>query len=189
MKDYVRRYMPALYKGNNEMEGLYTTEHDLYSDVDSDRRIAYGNLYIATANLDAVRKYEKTYNIRADSSLTLEQRREKIINELIFKPPFTRQRLKEILDMYYGEGNYAYAIYPEIFTVIIDVKIGDSTIYEEFNKLLRKILPANMNLIFAIPYMYLYLERNYTYQSLSALTYGELSQYSTDADASMFMMR
>ena len=189
MIDFVKRYMPKLYEGNNEMEGLYDAEKDLYGDADESRQKLYGNLYIATADLDAIRKYEKTYNILADSSLTLEQRREKIVNELIFRPPFTRQRLKEILDMYYGAGNYAYAIYPDIFTVIIDVKILDPTVYANFNKLMRKIIPANMTLIFAIPYMYLYLERVYTYQSLAQHTYGELSQFADTVNSSGIVLK
>ena len=188
MKDYVKRFMPSLYEGNNEMEGLYDTQKDLYEEVETDRQTLYNNLYIMTADLDAIKRYEKEYNIRADSSLTLEQRRQKIINELIFKPPFTRQRLKEILDMYYGAGNYAYAIYPDIFTVIIDIYLEDPALYASFNELMRKIIPANMTLLFAIPYMYLYLKRNYTYQTLAQHTYGELSQYSDTTNVETFML-
>ena len=189
MIDFVKRYMPKLYEGNNEMEGLYDAEKDLYDGADESRQSLYGNLYIATADLDAIRKYEKTYNILADSSLTLEQRREKIINELIFRPPFTRQRLKEILDMYYGAGNYAYAIYPDTFTVIIDIYMEDPNVYQSFNALMRKIIPANMTLIFAVPYMYLYLRRNYTYQTLAQHTYGELSQYNATVNTYGIMLQ
>ena len=179
MKDYVNRYMPALYKENNEMKGLYGTEKDLFTEVDEVRRELYSNLFVSTANLDAIKTYEKEYNILADSSLTLEQRRQNVINELIFKPPFTRQRFGEILAMYYGEGNYAYTIYPETFSIMVDVKIEDPEVYETFNRMLRRIIPSNMTLLFAVPYMYLYLERNCTYQALETEhTYGDLSQFS-----------
>ena len=49
---------------------------------------------------------------------------------------------------------------------------------QSFRKLLRKIVPANMQLTFAIMFMYSYLRGLYTYTELEQYTYAYLSQYS-----------
>lgn len=177
MKNYVLRYTPEPYKDNTEMLSLYGAEKNIYIEVDDARRTLYNNMYINSANLDAIKKYEKTYEIIPDSSLTLEQRRQIIINKLIFRPPFTRQRIKAILDFYYGAGNYALIIYPTIYTILIDPDILDWSIYNNVISLLRQLIPSNMVLLYGMPYTYIYLRRNHTYESLQEFTYGDLSQY------------
>ena len=178
MPDYVVRYAPELYEGNTEMMALYEAQKNLFLELIEARKQLFGNLYVSSANLDGVKKYEETYEIVPDNSLSVEQRRSVILNKLVFRPPFTRNRIKEILDTYYGEGNYAFVIYPDIFTVLIDPDILDKGVYDYLSNLFREIIPANMTLLFGFPYMYIYLRRNYTYGLLASLTYGELSQYS-----------
>ena len=53
---------------------------------------------------------------------------------------------------------------------------------QSFKKLLRKLVPANMLLTFAIMFMYSYLRGLYTYGELEQYTYAYLSQYSTWED-------
>ena len=179
MKDYVIRYRPQLYEGNNEMNALYKAQQDLYVEADTDKRTLRSNMFVNSADLDAIKKYERTYELKEDSDLTLEQRRANVINKIIFRPPFTRQRFNEILSSYYDEGHYVYDIYPNIFTVVIDIDVDDPEVYMAFNDMVRRLIPSNMTLILAIQYTYLYLRRNYTYESLAQHTYVELSQYST----------
>lgn len=184
MKNYVLRYTPEPYKDNNEMLALYGAEKNIYIDVYNARRTLYNNLYINSANLDAIKKYEKTYEIIPDSSLTLEQRRQTIINKLILKPPFTRHRLKEILDLYYGEDKYIFIIYPTRYEIFIDPDIPDLSIYNNLMELFRTVFPVNMTLLFSMPYTYIYLKRYMTYGTMAELTYGELSQYANTMNIS-----
>ena len=177
MKNYVLRYMPLLYKDNTEMVALYGAEKNIYIELDNVRRTLYNNMYINSANLDAIKKYEKTYEIMPDSSLTLEQRRQIIINKLMFRPPFTRQRIEAILDSYYGNGNYALIVYPTTYTILIDPDIEDWSVYYTVLNLLRQLIPSNMVLLYGMPYTYIYLRRNHTYESMQEFTYGDLSQY------------
>ena len=102
------------------------------------------------------------------------------MNTLLFKPPFTRQRLNDTLYNIWGRGNYQFEIYPDDFRVIIDIDTQDPVIYLQFTKLVRRIIPANIFLIFSIQYTYLFLQRNKTYNQMQELTYQELSQYSND---------
>ena len=83
-----------------------------------------------------VKKWEKILNIKSNSTYTLQQRRNNVLNTLLFKPPFTRQRLNDTLYNIWGEGNYQFEIYPDDFRVIIDVNTQEPVVYLQFTKLL-----------------------------------------------------
>lgn len=153
----VYRFRPKITEDNVTFDGLYGVEHDEMERINSSIKSVFGNNFIQTANLDGVRNFERIYEIRENTFNTLEERRAIVYNEMIYKPPFTRQRLKFLLDNVLGEGNYQYRIDPENFTVVVSIVQLDRAVYNEYIKKIRDIIPANMYLIPSTPYTYLYL--------------------------------
>ncbi len=176
MSNYINRFVPAIMKNNDEMNSLYEVQADEIENVNDDVKDVIDNCFIKSCNLNGISKWEKIYNLKSNSDYTLEQRKELLMNKLYFKPPFTRQRFMEILENVWGEGNYTFMLYPN-FELIIDIYTTDPLIYLKFQKYVRDVVPANIYLIFSVQYTYLYLNRNYTYNRLESLTYGDLSQY------------
>lgn len=180
MINYVKRYEPKIVQNNDEMNNIYGVHKEeierLHGSIDSIRL----NAYVQTMDIKHIRNWEKILKIKVDDSYTLQQRRENVLNTLLFKPPFTRQKLNNTLYNIWGEGNYQFEIFPDDFRVIIDIDTQDPVIYLQFSKLVRRIVPANMYLIFSIQYTYLFLQRNKTYNEMQALAYEELSQYSNE---------
>ena len=121
---------------------------------------------------------ERFYRAVALLSLFLELRDQfGEFNKILFRPPFTQQRIEAILDSYYGSGNYALIVYPTTYTILIDPDIEDWSVYYTVLNLLRQLIPSNMVLLYGMPYTYIYLRRNHTYESMQEFTYGDLSQY------------
>ena len=180
MPNYVKRYIPKVLSENDEMNNLYGVQSEETSDLNTDIKTILDNNFIGRADLDGVIAFEKIKNIKPDSTYSLAERKTNVQNKMMFRPPFTRQRLQNILEGIYGNGNYTFEIQPNVFRVIIDINTTNPIVYLQFSKDVRNVIPANMYLIFAIQYTYLYLSRNYTYNNMSTLTYGDLSQYDTD---------
>lgn len=178
MIDYVFRSVPEILKENDTMKNLYGVEKEEIKKLNDEIIRVINNSFISSADIDGVIKYEELRNIKPNADYSLEIRKANVLNKMLFKPPFTRQRLDSILKSIYGEGNYYFEIIANEFRVIIDINTSIPEIYLQFSKDIRDIVPANMYLIFAIQYTYLYLNRNFTYNKLSELTYSELSQYS-----------
>lgn len=179
MPDYVKRYRPIFLKDNVTTDKLFTVEKgEMTSAVSVFQRLVK-NAYVKTADVEGIQKYEDMLNIKPNADYSLEIRRANILNKLLFKAPFTRQRLNAILYTIYGQGGYVFEIYPSTYTVIIDINTIVPEIYLQFSSDVRDVIPANMTLIFSIQYTYMYLRRHYTYGQLndSGLTYGDLSQY------------
>ena len=178
MIDYVNRYRPELSKGNNDFDAIYSSQkNEILSLREESKKIA-NNLYVSTSDLDGVKRWEKFFNIKQNKDYTLEERRMIILNKILYRPPFTRQRLTEILETIWGKGNYIYELYPDDYRLLIDIDTNNPVIYLQFSRQLRNIIPANLYLILSIQYTYIYLKRNFTYNQLGSLTYEELSQYS-----------
>jgi len=178
--NYVKRYEPKIVQNNDEMNNIYGVHNQEIESLHGSLNQIKLNAYVQTMDIKHIKYWEKILNIKADNSYTIEQRRENTLNTLLFKPPFTRQKLKDTLHNVFGDGNYQFEIFPDDFRVIIDINTFDPVIYLQFTKLIRRIIPANMHLIFSIQYTYLFLQRNKTYNQLQELTYQELSQFSNE---------
>ena len=175
--NYVRRYSPAVMKENKTMLTLYDVQRDEITVLHDDINKVINNNFLQTLDLDGIQKWEKILKIEPDNSASESTRMDVILMKRFFRPPLTRQNFQKILEGIWDEGNYIFEIDFENLQLIIDIETDDPVTYLKFQRYVRSLVPANIYLIFAVQYTYLYLKRNYSYSNLSALTYAELSQY------------
>lgn len=195
--DYVVRYMPEITASNKQLIDLSTTIgeeiNSLYKRL---FQIIYSVfLFLEDENgkplmdLKSIGEWEKVFGYNA-SNLKIEDRLTELQYRRLFRSPFTVKSLSNYLNKIWKNGNFYLDVDVSEKTVFIDVNTYDTEIYLNYQNMIRRIIPANMLLTFAIPYLYLYLERYYKYGitdnvdytnllPLSELTYGELSQFST----------
>lgn len=177
----ITRYIPEIMKENDTMDSIYSTQKTEVERLDECINTIFNNNFTTTSDLQGVKNYETILEIKSDSSLDLETRKQNIIDELTYRPPFTRQRLQFILEKVFGEGNYIFQIKPNDFEVIVEIETTNSSYYITYSKKIRNIIPANMFLVLSLPYTYIYLKKMYTYSKMEAeFNYEELSKYSKE---------
>lgn len=176
--DFIYRFAPEIMNENETMDALYGTQRDEFESFNADLHSVIDNNFIQSLDLKGIQKWEKILKLESNSSLSINVRQDLISLKRLFRPPFTRQNLQRILESIWGDGNYTFELYPNEFELIIDIFTSEPEIYLKFQRYIRNLVPANMYVIFAVQYTYLYLFRNFTYNNLSSLTYGELSRYS-----------
>lgn len=174
---YVKRFAPKLLEGNETTDALYDVQSEEVEKIQGEVKRIFDNCFIKTMDVLGIQREEELHEIKANAYHTLEQRREVVLNKILYRPPFTMKNLRQILVNIWGEGNFVYRFYPEDYRLIVDIDTNDPIIYLQFSKQVRNIIPANIYLILAIQYTHLYLGRNYTYERMEELTYDELSQY------------
>lgn len=177
--NYVSRYTPKIMENNDTMTSMYAVEGDEVKKLHGTIHEIINNLFIMTADVNGIQRWERFFNIKPNALHTLEERRMIVLNKVLYRPPFTRQRLMEILENVWGKGKYVYKLLPDEYKLIIDINTNNPVIYLQFSDLLRRIIPANIYLVLSIQYTYMYLKRNFTYDKLKndGYTYGELSKY------------
>lgn len=177
MSDYVVRFAPKILKGNDTADALYAVEGEEVEKIHAGAKKIFDNCFIKTMDITGIQREEELHEIKPNAYQTLEQRREVVLNKILYRPPFTDKNLHKILANVWGEGNFNYRFFPDDYRLIVDIDTNDPIIYLQFSKQVRNIIPANIYLILSIQYTHLYLGRNYTYKRMEDLTYGELSQY------------
>ena len=195
--DYVVRYMPEITASNKQLIDLSTT---IGEEIDNLYKRLFQIIYSVflfledengkpLMDLKSIGEWEKVFGYNA-SNLKIEDRLTELQYRRLFRPPFTVKSLSNYLNKIWKNGNFYLDVDVSEKTVFIDVNTYDTEVYLNYQNMIRRIIPANMLLTFAIPYLYLYLERHYKYGitdnvdytnllPLSELTYGELSQFST----------
>lgn len=175
--NFVERFSPKIMQDNETIKALYGTQRDEIESLNDEIQNNIDNTFMQSLNLYGIQKWEKILKLEANAELDLNVRKELLLTKRRFRPPFTRQNLQKILESVWGNGNYTFEIYPNDFQLIIDIHTNEPEVYLKFQQYIRSLIPANMYVIFSVQYTHLYLFRNYSYNNLSVLTYGELSKY------------
>ncbi len=153
----VHRFRPSVTRGNLTFDTLYDIEHNESENINDGVKNVFDNSFIKTADIDGVKRFEKIYRINGNRNDGIEVRKEIVYNSMIYRPPFTRQRLYLLLKNVFGEGNFTYTIDIENFSVTISIPPTNVSMYENYIRKVRDIVPANLNLMFSTPYTYIFL--------------------------------
>lgn len=175
---YVKRFSPELLKDNKTMDAIYSVQLEEIENLLYELFTVFDNNFVSSLNLKGIQLWEKLLKLESNSKLNLNLRHELILTKRRFRPPFTRQNLQVILESVWGRGNFIFEIYPEDYQLIIDIHTNSPEVYLKFQNYIRNLIPANLYVIFAIQYTYLYLNRNKNYAQMEDLSYEELSRYS-----------
>ena len=178
--NYVKRFEPDIMKENNTMNCLYDIQKQEISELNSAIDIVINNTFFESLNYYGIIKWEKVLQLESKSDVDLNVRRELLLTKRRFRPPFTRQNMMKTLVSIWGEGNFTFEIFPNIYEIIIDIHTNSPEVYLKFQTYVRNLIPANLYVIFSIQYTYLYLYRYYNYNNLSTFTYEELGRYSSN---------
>jgi hypothetical protein len=187
MANKVLRFIPEFLKDNQISDDIYAVEKSEIDKFHTELKKVFNNNFISTLDLKGIKKYEEMLDIVPQFN-DIETRRNNILNRMNYRPPITRQKFLSILEGVWGTGNYTFEIQYDNYTVIVDIYTTNPEIYWSFQEQVRRLVPANMILIFSLQYTHLYLHRNYNYgavgdnrMDLTTLSYGELSRYAQGA--------
>lgn len=183
MSDKVLRYTPPFLKDNELAKKIYTAEKNELERLLKCIRKIFFNFFIISCDKDGIVKWEKILQLSSNSNLSIDARILNCIQQISFRPPFTRQSFLETLEFIWGQGNYTFEINMADYSLLIDVLTDEPTVFISFQKNIRRLIPANLTLNFALAYTYFYLQRHFTYAQLNdneLYTYGQLSKYSND---------
>lgn len=176
----LNKYVPKIYDGILEMDELISSEQEIFDEAIDQANEVQDNAFIVTSNLDRIKQYEKLLKIKANPvTETTQFRRERILNRMSTKAPFTIKWLKEKLNVFIGEGNYSLTYTPDEYYVYIKVKQMTEQWDTELRELLYQTIPANIDWqLTENPYTTYGELKNlaYTHEDLSEYTFNEVRE-------------
>ena len=163
----VRSLFPKVYDGYKEIDEIANTENYLFNAAKSEVECIRDNTFITQCDEQGIKEYENFMGIIPDVNReSLDFRKQRVINRLTTKPPFTIKFLEGKLDSLIGKGKWTLIKDFEHFQVIIESSAINQQWFEEISVTMNSIKPCNI--VFTnVPLLE------------TAVTAGELVSYAT----------
>lgn len=145
----LKRYVPIVYNGIQEMDNIISTEQEEIDTLYSEMKLAYNRQSVINADEKGIALYEAILNINSDSTTeSLEFRKQRVILQLTTSPPFSFNFLLQQLDKIAGRGNYKAWVDFNNYTLYIQSETSNKLWFNELTLLLARIKPANILYIY-----------------------------------------
>ena len=130
---------------------------------------ALNDQFISDATENGVSRWEKILGIVPQATLTLEERKFTILTRINEQLPFTLTTLEESLKSLCGANGYVVQLQANEYILIVKVALVAKQNFSDVQRLLDRIVPANMVIQLSIIYN--------THQVISAFTHQQLQKY------------
>lgn len=163
-------YLPPVLQNINEYRAIMndaeqTEINDLWDALNSTLQ----NQFISEATENGISRWERILGIVPQTNLTFAERRFTILTRINEQIPFTIRTMEESLKTLCGEDGYAIEFVPNSYTLTVKVALGIRQNFSDVEKLLNRIVPANLLLTVTLAYN--------TNDSVHRFTHAELEQF------------
>lgn len=138
-------YLPSFMQDIREFKELFATEDIEIEKLKDAVDKIFSEIIVKTAESYGLDRYEKIYQINAESDI-LEARRLKILLKINDKVPYSYKWLINTLDTVLGKENYRISIDYANYKMKIEILLNYSELAEILRKDLIKHIPANIEL-------------------------------------------
>jgi len=139
-------YLPPFLKQFRELDMLLESEQiELQTLVDNVKKVSI-EPFILTADEDGIKIYEKMMGLYPEEGEDLEARRLKIFSLWYDSTPYTIYNLRNLIISIQGNDNisiYLDSVIP--YKLNIEINMEKAGMLSALDKILAKIIPANMN--------------------------------------------
>lgn len=164
----IMEYLPDWFRKIIEYQQIMAAESDKLAALADEINGVADNFFFQTMGEDAVAMWEHIFSIVSDPATeTLAFRRQRVLNRISTRPPFTMEFLYQKLDQIIGPGAWAVTMdYPN-YTLYIEATVENQQWATEVSYTINGIKPAHI----------VYINRPLVSDSLSlghALSLGEI---------------
>lgn len=169
-------YIPQVYGKIKEFKALseaYNRENEMLA---TKIKETFDNFFILSLNEYGCERWEKILNIKVNSGNTLEDRRFAILTRLLGMRPYTRKKIKQILDALIGENNYTFDLDFRQKTLKMKMGLAVKNQRRSVDELLDSIIPANITIDTMLMYNTHEMLNRYTNEQLNKATHLQLRE-------------
>ena len=138
------QYLPEFVAEYKEIKAITDVEDPEYNLFWDHLRGAINNQFITTCDEQGISMFEKMLKLYPYESDTLEMRIARVLVEWNAQLPYTMRSFRQMLDVLCGAGNYEINLKHNEYVIEINTYFYDSKMLNQLNRLLLKVLPANL---------------------------------------------
>lgn len=159
-------YLPEHSQEILEMRVIMAAEQKEFERLWTEINNTKKDQFLVTATENGIARWEKMLKISPKATDTTEERRLRILAKVNEQLPFTKVTLAQSLTALCGEGGYKMDIRYGEYRVRVLVALAAKKMVDEVQKLLQRVLPANLLIEVTLLYN--------TWEKTKAKTWGEL---------------
>lgn len=146
MQTDLRQYLPSYYDGVRETDELVTVQGSMFDNLATQMNAVLDNQFILTCSVQILGVWEQILNIRPnpDAGETEEFRRQRIINRLASRPPFSLWFLRQRLDAIIGRENYELKMDYDQYELELETAVENQAVFSEMTLTIYRVKPANI---------------------------------------------
>lgn len=141
----INEFVPPFYEGIYEFEQIAAAENKLFEKAEEQMNGIINNQFVQTCDAAGILQYEIMLGIVADPNAeSLQFRKDRVLNRLGTRPPFTLAFLRNRLDSIIGKGRYSVYVDYDKFTLYVESVSPEQRWYNELLVTINSIKPANI---------------------------------------------
>ncbi len=137
-------YLPDVTKAFREIKEITTVENIELTLLDEDIKELKNNQFFLYCNERGISRFEEMLRIVTKVTDTLEDRKFRVLARYNSSIPYTYEHLLKQLTTLCGDGGFTCDLFNDEYRIKIRVELVAKVMYSEVEKLLAKILPANI---------------------------------------------
>lgn len=169
-------YLPAFMQEFKEIKVLMNAEQAETETLWSSANNLFKDQFIKEATENGVKRWESMLEISPKDTDTLEERKFRILTRLNQDLPYTLKRLIQALTNLCGADGFKVDVQYSKYHIEVLLALSNEKNYGEVEKLLHKMIPANMTLNIKIMYNTHIVLSKLTHKQLSAYTHNRLKR-------------
>ncbi len=136
-------YIPAYLKEYKTLSEILTVQSEILNQMEADALFLLENSFVLTADEFGLQRFEKMLDIKPYTNDTYEIRRQRILNKLDTKIPYTLDVLKKKIESIVGD-NYTLTIDYKKYLLEVVTEITDMVESNFIGEVLDDYVPANV---------------------------------------------
>lgn len=167
-------YLPLFMQEYVEMQNIMETEQvevdRLWLEVEN----ALADQFVMEATETGIVRWERMLGISPKDTDNLDERRFRILAYMNQELPYTLRKLEQTLTNLCGVDGYSINMNSAEYTIEVKIGVANISNYNEVERILNKMIPANMIPSISIKYNAHTLLTQFTHAQLSTYTHEEL---------------
>lgn len=156
MSDYLDRtlydYLPGVLQEVREYKALCLGEQPEIYAIFEGIDLALKNMFVMPATEYGVKRWERLLNIIPPGNYTLEERKFAILARLGEFLPYTYRMLERLLTSLCGVDGFSIDLKHNLYSIQVNVKLAALNKAREVEKMLKRVIPANLVISLGIEY-------------------------------------
>lgn len=164
----ILNYLPPLIAKTDEFEAIGAAENEQINNLWATHKEIFDNQFISTLDENGCNRWEKILNITPMGTDTIEDRRFRIAARINADIPYTYKQLENMIASL-CDNDYTMQLQNADYKLIVRIALSAQRQYSEVEKLLKRVLPANLLVDLSLLYN--------QYQALTSKTHAQLNAY------------